>query len=74
MFFIQTLLRGTFSLLTCHLQFRPQNSPYFLRKPRTSNEWSGANGRSLLSGAGEGEGSEYDWGEVKSTSKKYDRN
>ena len=53
MFSLQTLLKGTFSLLTCHLQFsitarvfmtlkrgkvfQPQSSPYFLRKPRTRN-------------------------------------
>ena len=37
MFSFQTLLKGTFRLLTCYLQFRPQNSPYFLRKPRTRN-------------------------------------
>ena len=55
MFSFKTLLKRTFSLLTCYLQFRitgrlsmtlkfqsvqslrPQNSPYFLRKPRTRN-------------------------------------
>ena len=31
----QTLFKETFRLLTCYLLFRPQNSPYFLRKPRT---------------------------------------
>ena len=37
MFSFQMLLKETFRLLTCYLQFRPQNSPYFLRKPRTRN-------------------------------------
>ena len=40
--------------------FRPQNSPYFLRKPRTREQssertvWNKTNGRSLLSGESEG--------------------
>ena len=71
MFSFQTLLKGTFRLLTCYLQLRPQNSPYFLRKSRTRN--SRTNG---LEQVGRGGG-----GELSATGKrsekyvqKYDRN
>ena len=37
MFSFQTLLKRTFRLLTCYLQFRPQNSLYFSREPKTRN-------------------------------------
>ena len=74
MFSFQTLLKGTFRLLTCCLQFRPQNSPYFLREPRKRN--SRTNGLEQA-GREEGGGGE----EVSATGKrsekirlKYDRN
>ena len=69
MFSFQTLLKGTFRLLTCYLQFRPQNSPYFLRKPRTRD--SRTNG--LEQAGSGGEGGEERWvrlgREAKNTSK-----
>ena len=64
MFSFQTLLKGTFRLLTCYLQFRPQNSPYFLRKPRTRN--SRTNG---LAQAGRGRRG----GEVSATGKRSEK-
>ena len=64
MFSFQTLLKGTFRLLTCYLQFRPQNSPYFLRKPRTRD--SRTNGLEQAGSGGEGGGrGECDWEEKR---------
>ena len=65
MFSFQTLLKGTFRLLTCYLQLRPQNSPDFLRKPRTRN--SRTNGL-------EQAGPEGGWGgEVSATGKRSEK-
>ena len=81
---IQFWLRpGLFSLWTCHLQFRPQNSPYFLRKPRTRN--SRTNGMEQMVAPSCLEQGVCMWGgggggwvrlgrEAKNASKKYDRN
>ena len=72
MFSFQTLLKGTFRLLTCYLQFRPQNSPYFLREPKTRN--SRTNGLEQAGRVGGWGGGECDWEEKQKIRLKYDRN
>ena len=64
MFSFQTLLKGTFRLLTCYLQFRPQNSPYFLRKPRTRDSRTNGLDQAVSGGEGGG-GGECDWEEKR---------
>ena len=64
MFSFQTLLKGTFRLLTCYLQFRPQNSPYFLRKPRTRDSRTNGLDQAVSGGEGGGRG-ECDWEEKR---------
>ena len=76
MFSFQTLLKGTFSLLTCHLQFSitarvsmtlKHQSVQSLSDHKTAL-WSKTNGRSLLSGA---EGWERRVSETGERSEKY---
>ena len=70
MFSYQTLLKGTFRLLTRYLQFRPQNSPDFLREPKTRNSRT----NSLEQAGRGGGGGECDWEEKRKIRLKYDRN